>query len=120
MDRKDAGNWHSGLQVEAPDKLKEARMPDGKKYPDPRQFMEFDEDDPRYQVKILGMRVDALTKEKEELERNYRLMSERLGEMEKTFQRGAGIMLALPFVGGAVGVILAYGKVIFAPWTGGK
>lgn len=101
-------------------------MPD-KPYTDPRQFMEFDEDDPRFQVRILSMRVDALTKEKEAIEvelheeRDERKkLDERVAAMEKTFQRGAGIMLMLPIFGAALGLLLAYGKVIFAPWTGGS
>jgi hypothetical protein len=101
-------------------------MPD-KTYPDPRQFMEFDEDDPRFQVRILGLRVDVLTREKEGLEKDLasettkrEKLDERVAAMEKTFQRGAGVMLVLPILGAAIGIILAYGKIIFAPWTGGK
>ena len=89
---------------------------------------EFDEGDPRYQVKILGFRVEALTKEKEELERalekerdlrvaHEKIVDERLAVMEKSFQRGAGMMMLLPIVGTVVGMLFAYGKTIFAPWT---
>ncbi len=103
-------------------------MPDGKKpYVDPKQFMEFDEDDPRFQVRILGMRVDRLTQEKEDIEEELReerterkKLDERVASMERTFQRGAGIAIALPILGTALGFILAYGKVIFAPWMGSK
>lgn len=92
-----------------------------------KQYKEFDEDDPRYQVRILGMRVDALTKEKEDLEKELReekaerkLLDQRVASMERSFQRGAGIAIALPILGTVVGFLLAYGKVIFAPWTGTK
>ncbi len=87
-----------------------------KKYPDPRQFMEFDEEDPRFQVRILGMRIDALTKEKEEIEERERGLEKRIAAMERTFQRGAGAMVVLPIVGTVVGLLFAYGKLIFAPW----
>ncbi len=98
-------------------------MPDDKKYVDPKVFMEFDEDDPRFQVRILGMRVDALTKEKEEIEKELqeekaerKELDRRVASMERTFQRGAGIAIALPILGTIFGLLLAYGKTIFAPW----
>lgn len=94
-------------------------MPD-KPYTDPRLFAEFKEDDPRFQIKILSMRVDALTKEKEELEDTTRSQERRIAAMERTFQRGAGIAIALPILGTIVGFLMAYGKVIFAPWMGNR
>lgn len=94
-------------------------MPD-KKYPDPKVFMEFDEDDPRFQVKLLSIRVDALTKEKEDLEETTRNQERRIAAMERTFQRGAGIAIALPILGTIVGFLMAYGKVIFAPWINNR
>ncbi len=84
-----------------------------------KMYGEFSEDDPRFQVKILAMRVDALTKEKEEIEKTARELEVRLSAMERTFQRGAGAMIVIPVVGAIVGFIFAYGKVIFAPWTKG-
>ncbi len=89
---------------------------------------EFDEGDLRYQIKILGFRVEALTKEKEELERalekeretrllHEKTVDERVAVMEKSFQRGAGMMMLLPIVGTVVGMLFAYGKTIFKPWT---
>lgn len=97
-------------------------MPD-KEHP-LRQYMEFDEDDPRFQVKILGMRVDALTKEKEAIESELqeerterKLLDDRVAKMEQTFQRGAGAMIVIPIVGAIIGFLFAYGRVIFAPWT---
>src|SRR5689334_17823304 len=84
-----------------------------------RQYMEFNEDDPRFQVKILSMRVDALTKEKEDLEKKNIELDKRIAAMEKTFQRGAGAMIVLPIVGTFIGLVFAYGKIIFAPWLNG-
>lgn len=89
---------------------------------------EFDEGDLRYQLKILGFRVEALTKEKEELERalekerdlrvaHEKIVDDRVAVMEKSFQRGAGMMMLLPIMGTIVGMLIAYGKTIFAPWT---
>lgn len=85
-----------------------------------RQFMEFDDDDPRFQVKILAMRIDNLTREKEKLEQNASDLTKRVADMERSFQRGGGILIVLPIFGTIIGLILAYGKVIFAPWLGGK
>lgn len=89
---------------------------------------EFDEGDLRYQIKILGYRVEALTKEKEEIERalekehesrakREQELENRILIMEKSFQRGAGMMMLLPIVGTIVGMLFAYGKTIFKPWT---
>lgn len=88
-----------------------------------RSYKEFDESDPAFQVRILAVRVDALTKEKEDIERELekerverRALDERVAVMERSFQRGAGALIVLPIVGSAVGLLFAYGKVIFAPW----
>lgn len=83
-----------------------------------RQYKEFDENDPAFQVRIVSMRVDALTKEKEDLERRLEADEVRIAKMEKSFQRGAGIIMVLPILGTVIGLLLAYGKAIFAPWTG--
>lgn len=82
-------------------------------------FGEFKEDDPRVAVKILAFRVDALTREKEDIEKTAKALELRLAAMERTFQRGAGAMIVIPVVGAIVGFLFAYGKVIFAPWTKG-
>lgn len=84
---------------------------------DPKHYMEFDEDDPRFQVRMLAMRVDALTREKEAMEKKESEMDERIAAMERSFQRGAGIMIALPIIGTIVGFVFAYGKILFG---GGK
>ena len=77
---------------------------------------EFDENNPYYQIRLLAQRVDQLTKEKEEAEDNIRNLQERIATMERSFQRGAGALIVLPIVGTIVGVLFAYGKIIFAPW----
>jgi hypothetical protein len=38
--------------------------------------------------------------------------------MEKSFQRGFGMLVIIPIIGTIVGILFAYGKVIFAPWLG--
>jgi hypothetical protein len=84
-----------------------------------------DSNDPRVQIILLASRVETLGKEKEALERELekedlkiQALEERVLKMENSFQRGAGILLVLPFIGTAIGLVLAYGKTIFAPWTG--
>ena len=74
-------------------------------------------EDPAVQVYVLATRVEALTKEKENLEKQYALLAERVGKMEKTFNMGAGVLLVIPFLGGAIGFAIAYGKAILKPWT---
>lgn len=95
---------------------------------DQQDFDPFNPNDPRVQILLLSQRVENLGKEKEALEKelekeiaarlkNEKDVADRLAKMEKAFQRGAGIMMILPFAGTAIGLLLAYGKVIFAPWT---
>lgn len=85
---------------------------------DVKQFMEFDEEDPRFQNKLLALRVDALIKEKEDLEEKERDLEKRVAAMEKSFQRGFGALIIVPIMGTLIGFLFAYGKVIFAPWMG--
>jgi hypothetical protein len=86
---------------------------------------EFAEDDPNVAVRVLAERVANLGREKEALERDLEkeredrlALDKRVAAMERAFQRGYGIALALPVIGGAVGVLMAYGRTIFAPWIG--
>lgn len=89
----------------------------------------FDPNNPYTAIAILGERIKTLVREKESLERalekeredrclNEAAFEKRMAEIEKSFQRGAGVMLVLPLIGGAIGVLIAYGKTIFRPWTG--
>lgn len=88
----------------------------------------FNPNDPAVQILLLAQRVETLGREKEELERDLEReraerenhekdMDKRIAKMERSFQRGAGIIMILPVLGTAVGILIAYGKVIFAPWT---
>lgn len=82
-----------------------------------RVYKEFDENDPAFLIRILSLRVDALTKEKEDLERKERELDERIAKIEGSLGRGAGILIGLSAVGTIAGVLAAYGKAIFKPWT---
>lgn len=88
------------------------------------EFDEFNPNNPYTAVALLGMRVDNLGKEKEALERDLEHergersdLEKRVAIMERSFQRGAGILMVLPIVGTLVGIFLTYGKAIFRPWT---
>jgi phosphoribosylaminoimidazole (AIR) synthetase len=70
-----------------------------------------DTSDPEVRQKMLAYRVAVLTREKEQLE-------VRVAKMERTFTMGAGVLMVLPILGTAFGLILAYGQKIFKPWTG--
>lgn len=84
---------------------------------DPIQtYREFDEKDPAYQVRILALRVDALVKEKEELEASERALEVRIEALERSLGKGAGILIGLASVGTIGGMLLAFGNKIFAPW----
>lgn len=82
-------------------------------------FRALNPNDPAVQLFMLGERVTALTKEKEELEGHLESLNIRVAKMEKSFNMGAGVLMILPILGGIVGTLLAYGKVIFRPWTTG-
>jgi F0F1-type ATP synthase assembly protein I len=91
----------------------------------PKDFDEFNPNNPYTALALLGMRVDNLGKEKETLERELEKeredrseLEKRVAAMERSFQRCAGILMVLPILGTVVGILLAYGKAIFAPWTG--
>lgn len=64
---------------------------------------------PEEKIRFLAYRVQVLTKENEDLE-------DRVGKLEKTFHMGAGILLVIPVIGSAVGVVIAFGQKIFKPW----
>lgn len=79
-------------------------------------YLEFNEDDPRFQVRILAMRLDALTKEKEALEKREKDLENRMEAIERSLGKGAGILIGLATVGTVGGILMAWGKTIFAPW----
>lgn len=94
----------------------------------PPGWNDFNPNNPFTQLALLAQRVENLGKEKEDLERaleeerreraeHERKIETRLAKIENSFQRGAGILMVLPVIGTIVGLIIAYGKTIFAPWT---
>lgn len=97
--------------------------------PEAPGWNDFNPNNPYTQLALLAQRVDNLGKEKEELEngllqeRRERAeheadLEKRLAKIENSFQRGAGVLMVLPIVGTVVGILFAYGKVIFRPWSG--
>lgn len=83
-----------------------------------RMWGRLDPNDPEVQIWLLAQRIDALTREKEELERRDRDKEARIAKMEKSFNMGAGMLILLPVIGTAIGIIATYAKVIFKPWSG--
>ncbi len=83
-----------------------------------RVYKEFDENDPAFLIRILSLRVDALTKEKEDLEKKEGELEDRIAKIEGSLGRGAGILIGLSAVGTIGGLLAAYGKAIFKPWMG--
>lgn len=71
---------------------------------------QFDPSNPRVQVILLAERIERQNEQIVGLET-------RLEKMERSYYKGAGVLIALSVVGGLVGTILAYGKTIFKPWT---
>jgi hypothetical protein len=82
----------------------------------PEQVGEWDENDPRFGIRLLSLRVEQLVKEKAEDELKLSELTKRVASMEKTFQRGAGALIVMPIIGTIVGLLFAYGSVIFKPW----
>lgn len=85
---------------------------------DPLQsYREFDENDPAFLIRILALRVDTLTQEKEDIEKKETELEARVAKIEGSLGKGAGILIGLATVGTIGGVLMAWGKTIFAPWT---
>lgn len=93
----------------------------------PQSYDQIDPSDQKTQIALLAMRVENLGREKESLEEdldqeraerlNYEKETElRLANIEKSFQKGAGIIMVFPILAGGIGLLIAYGKKIFAPW----
>jgi hypothetical protein len=85
----------------------------------------FDPNNPYTAIALLGMRVTNLGKEKEAIEKalaeervERAKLEKRVSKMENSYQRGAGILIGLSFLGAIGGFLAAYGKAIFKPWTG--
>jgi hypothetical protein len=72
-----------------------------------------DTSEPRVQIKMLAYRVAVLTREKEALET-------RVAKMERSFNMGAGVLLVLPILGSIMGLLIAFGKGLLAPWFGNQ
>lgn len=69
-------------------------------------------------VVLLIERVKVLTRTvKEEREENKKL-SARLAKLEVAYQRGFGVFLVFPFIGGFIGFLATYWSTIFKPWSG--
>jgi hypothetical protein len=91
---------------------------------EPPDFEPFNPHNPYTQVLLLAQRVETLGKEKEALERDLRQerldrldLAKRVSTMENSYQRGAGILIGLSFLGGIVGLLAANWKTIFRPWS---
>ena len=85
----------------------------------------FNPNNPYTAIALLGERVKNLGIEKESLERQIEKerderakLEKRISKMENSYQRGAGILIGLSFLGAIGGFLAAYGKAIFKPWTG--
>jgi hypothetical protein len=90
----------------------------------PPEFDDFNPNNPFTALALVSERVANLGREKEALEKALEKEQEtraqlelRVAKMEAAFQRGAGMLMLLPILGTAIGIILTYGKTIFAPWT---
>lgn len=85
---------------------------------------------------VLAVRVETLTKEKEDVERDLReeraerirqveaaaearrKLEDRIATMEGYVQSGKGFMLSITIIGAALGFAATYWKSIFGPWMG--
>lgn len=62
-----------------------------------------------HRVILLAERVRVLLRENKELKA-------RVAKLEVTYQRGFGVFLVFPFLGGAAGFLATYWSWIFRPW----
>jgi hypothetical protein len=92
--------------------------------PGSKEFDEFNPNNPYTALALLGERVNNLGKEKEALERDLEQerkersdLEERVAAMERSFQRGAGVLMVIPILGTIITLFVVYGKMIFAPWA---
>lgn len=92
--------------------------------PRPPDFDEFNPNNPYTALALLSERVKNLGIEKEAIERDLEDereersdLEKRVAAMERSFQRGAGVLMVIPILGTALGLLVAYGKIIFAPWA---
>lgn len=103
---------------------------------EPTDINRFDPNNPAVQILLLAQRVENLGKEKEGIERDLereraerenseketsireKNLEERIAKIEGSLGKGAGILIGLATVGSIGGVLMAWGKTIFAPWMG--
>ena len=89
----------------------------------------FNPNDPSVQILLLAQRLETLGREKEAIERDLEQeraerekseneLEQRIAKIENSLGKGAGILIGLATVGSIGGVLMAWGKTIFAPWTG--
>jgi hypothetical protein len=69
-----------------------------------------------FQVRLLAQRVEALGREKEQLETDIQLHDHRLRNIERNLSMGWGVLIVMPILGAVLGFLFAYGKIIFKPW----
>jgi len=62
-------------------------------------------------------RVILLTERVRVLAQENRSNKEKLAKLEVAYQRGFGVFLIFPFLGGLLGFIASYWSVLFRPWS---
>ena len=85
---------------------------------EPQELDEFNPNNPYTAIALLGERIKGIVEREKAIEKREDDLEARIAKMEASFNRGAGILMVLPVVGTVVGLLLAYGKAIFRPWTG--
>lgn len=76
----------------------------------------FDANDPAVQVLLLAQRIDTLAREKEVDEEKIKELERRVDDMDRLINKGWGMAIIIPALGAIAGILMAYGKTIFAPW----
>lgn len=87
-----------------------------------KMYGEFDEEDPRFQVHLLSVRLDQMvldhSRERKEDAKKIADLQDDMKAMQKVYQRGLGFGSAIIGLGVVIGFLFNYGKLIFAPWRG--
>lgn len=85
---------------------------------EPTELDEFNPNNPYTAIALLGERVKGIVEREKAIKQREDELEARIAKIEGSLGKGAGILIGLASVGTIGGFLLAYGKMIFAPWTG--
>jgi hypothetical protein len=85
---------------------------------EPQELDEFNPNNPYTAIALLGERIKGIVEREKAIAKREDDLEARIAKMEKSYQRGAGILIGLSALGGSAGLLAANWKTIFKPWAG--